>query len=291
MTLSKLSLGKVSKTEKERQEERIELNERLLTCPIPYDESSIEVTKELSIFHRNVLITASCEEKNDGRHYREDIYEGLDVDETHRLHALKVARKGYEYSVDMNILNELLLEHISKEPTQKLLTYAFDNLISLKEKELPEEFNEYNWEYGSRAIWDQMYGYPFVSKSNPDYYIIFGNAMTHFITDKFWDELVSKALINLKNIKREDIKLNTDVKMKFITCLLETDCNPPKLLHRFPDNPRKLIKVMVATYRNYFDVGHLDFDALSIATKRCLLSAIQKAINTYEGDPYHSILC
>ena len=66
MTLSKLSLGKVSKTEKERQEERIELNERLLTCPIPYDESSIEVTKELSIFHRGILITANCGEKDDG---------------------------------------------------------------------------------------------------------------------------------------------------------------------------------------------------------------------------------
>jgi len=291
MTLSKLSLGGVNKTEKEREQERMKLNEKLLICPIPYEESSIQVTKELSIFHRGILITASCGEKDDGKHYTENVYEGLDIDETHHLHALRFARKGYEYSIDMNILNELLLEHISKESTQKLLTYAFDNLISLEEKELPEEFNEYNWENGSRVIWDQMYGYPFIAKSNPDYYIIFGNTMTHFITDKFWDELVSKALVNLKNIKREDIKLNIDVRMHFITYLLETDCNPPNLLYRFPKNPRKLIKVMVSTYRNYFDVGHLDFDALSIATKRCLLSAIQKAINTYEGDPYRSILC
>ena len=291
MTLSKLSLGEVSKAEKEREQERIELNKRLLICPIPYEESSVEVTKELSIFHRGILITASCEEKNDGRHYTENVYEGLDIDKTHLLHTLRVARKGYEYSINMDALNTLLLEHLLALPTQKLLTYAFDNLISLEEKGLPEEFNEYNWEDGSRAIWDQMYGYPFVSKSNSDYYIIFGNTMTHFITDEFWNKLIFDALINLKNIKREDIKLNTDVRMHFITYLLETDCNPPNLLYRFPKNPRKLIKVMVKTYRNYFDVGHLDFGALSIATKRCLLAAIQKPINTYEGDPYRSILC
>ena len=206
MTLSKLSLGEVSKTEKEREQERIELNKRLLICPIPYEESSIEVTKELSIFHRGILITANCGEKDDGKHYTENVYEGLDIDETHHLHTLRVARKGYEYSINMDALNTLLLEHLLALPTQKLLTYAFDNLISLEEKELPEEFNEYNWEDGSRAIWDQMYGYPFVSKSNPDYYIIFGNTMTHFITDEFWNKLISDALINLKNIKREDIK-------------------------------------------------------------------------------------
>ena len=241
------------------------------------------MTKELSIFHRTIVISASSEEDGDD--------ESIAMEETHRLYAIKAAKKGYEYNLDMHMLNALLLEHISEISTQKLLTYAFNNLISLGDKELPEEFNEYNWEYESRAIWDQMYGYPFVSKSNPDYYIIFGNAMTHFLTDKFWNELVSKVLFNVKNIKREDIKLDTDVKMKFITCLLETDCNPPELLHRFSKSPEKLIKTMIKTYRNYFDIGHLDFDALAIATKRCLLSAIQKSINIYEGDPYRSIFC
>ena len=93
------------------------------------------------------------------------------------------------------------------------------------------------------------------------------------------------------DIKKEDIKLDIDVKVNFVKCLLETDYNPPELLHMYSDNPSKVIKNMVKTYRNYFDVGHLDFDAISVAVKRCLLASIQKAINTYEGHPYRSILC
>lgn len=266
------------------EQERLELVKSMLICPIPYDDTKIEVTKNLSVFHREVEVIGDTDigdieiENNDST---------FDLEKLHKGNVSQKREEEYEYPINLNRVKKLLSEHLKMLSTQKLLTYAFDNLISLKEK----EFNEYNWEDGSRAIWDQMYGYPFVSKSNSDYYIIFGNTMTHFITDEFWNKLIFDALINLKNIKREDIKLNTDVRMHFITYLLETDCNPPNLLYRFPKNPRKLIKVMVKTYRNYFDVGHLDFGALSIATKRCLLAAIQKAINTYEGDPYRSILC
>ncbi len=266
------------------EQERLELVKSMLICPIPYDDTKIEVTKNLSVFHREVEVIGDTDigdieiENNDST---------FDLEKLHKGNVSQKREEEYEYPINLNRVKKLLSEHLKMLSTQKLLTYAFDNLISLKEK----EFNEYNWEDGSRAIWDQMYGYPFVSKSNPDYYIIFGNAMTHFITDEFWNKLVSKAVFNLKNIKKEDIKLDIDVKVNFVKCLLETDYNPPELLHMYSDNPSKVIKNMVKTYRNYFDVGHLDFDAISVAVKRCLLASIQKAINTYEGHPYRSILC
>lgn len=173
---------------------------RLSLTQTPSNESTDETKSQLSLIHRSVSIYASSGEKG----YGED--DGLSLDIIHSANAVLNGMKGYHYDVDEDGICEILLEHISTPAIQQLLTSAFDNLVSLHDKELPAEFDTSYWDW-ERPLFNLLYGDAFYSKVDPDYSITFANTMLNFIIDELWYRLVSNAIRNLENIKKKTLSL------------------------------------------------------------------------------------
>lgn len=104
----------------------------------------------------------------------------------------------------MDVVPKLLLAYISTPHAQELLDYSFRNLVSLKNKELSEEFKTPRWEEkGSRIISSLSLGCHFFSNLTHDYYITFAYIISQFITDELWDKLISEAVTIPENIKKK----------------------------------------------------------------------------------------
>lgn len=190
----------------------------------------------------------------------------------------------YKYDVDMDVVPNIILEYLSTPYAQELLERSLNNLISLTENKLPEEFKPSHWEeIGSHIISSLSLGCHLGLPLTPDYQITFAHIMSQFITDELWDKLISEAAIIPEIIKKEDVKRDEVINTHYIRCLLETDSSPTELVFHYPNNPKKVLNKMVELYRTYFDIEHLDIEAHILAVVRCLLLAIVQAILDYES--------
>jgi len=58
--------------------------------------------------------------------------------------------------IDMDVIGNLLLDYISTPHAQEILEKSLNNLMSLKEKELPEEFKSPQWVVPGVTIFDKL---------------------------------------------------------------------------------------------------------------------------------------
>ena len=68
---------------------------------------------------------------------------------------------------------------------QEILEKSLNNLMSLKEKELPEEFKSPQWVVPGVTIFDKLLSeIPFYSKLTPGYNITFNETMYSFVSGR-----------------------------------------------------------------------------------------------------------
>ena len=191
--------------------------------------------------------------------------------------------------IDMDVIGNLLLDYISTPHAQEILEKALNNLMSLKEKEVPEEFKSSQWVVPGSNLFDKLLsGIPFYSKLTPDYNITFNKTMHYFVSEELYDKFFSEAMMNLKNPKKiKAFPGISAVQYSYNSYLLRIDYDPRKLGKKYPDDPKKAIDSMVKLYRNYYDIEHFDIDAHAIATRESLLWEIECfMIATYPDSIY-----
>lgn len=177
----------------------------------------------------------------------------------------------------MDVIGNLLLDYISTPYAQEILEKSLNNLMSLKEKELPGEFKSPQWVVPGLTIFDKLLTtLPFYSKLTPGYNITFNGTMNPFVSEELLDKFFSEAMVNFKESKEiKDLPIITTVHTTYNPYLLTFDYDPIKLGKKYPDDSRKAIDIMVELYRNYYDIEHFDIDAHAIAARKSLLKAIE----------------
>ena len=95
--------------------------------------------------------------------------------------------------IDMDVIGNLLLDYISTPYAQEILEKSLNNLMSLKEKELPEEFKSPQWVVPGVTIFDKLLSeIPFYSKLTPGYNITFNETMYSFVSEELHDKYFLK---------------------------------------------------------------------------------------------------
>lgn len=179
--------------------------------------------------------------------------------------------------IDMDVIGNLLLDYISTPYAQEILEKSLNNLMSLKEKELPEEFKSPQWVVPGVTIFDKLLSeIPFYSKLTPGYNITFNETMYSFVSEELHDKFFSEAMVNLKESKK--IKAFSGIPAVRVTYnhyFLTLDCDPRELGKKYLDDPRKAMDSIVELYHNYYDIEHFDIDAHAIAARKSLLKEIE----------------
>lgn len=179
----------------------------------------------------------------------------------------------------MDAIRNLLLDYTSTPHAQEILENSLINLMSLKEKELPEEFKSPCWEEkGRETISNLIRGYQFFSKMTPDYCISFPHIMSQFVSEELHNKFISDAIVHTNHIKKSKLKCSILCHRTYLPYLLMTDCSPEDLVTKYPSDPKKVIDSMVELYHNYFDIEHFDIEAHVLAARKSLVYEIKTTI-------------